>query len=409
MRLHKPALDSRSKIKLIQTKMSDTQIIRGKLRRLLPTLDLETATQRTIQQQLEDELGISLENYKHVIKAEVDAWLLGVDPEELEQDITAPPELQEPPAKKPRKERTPASTSKPKPKPAPPANVMSPAIDSDGDEVNGPRDLSFSVPISKSRFVGIKSFKGRYMVDVREYYTKDGELAPGSKGLAMLPDQWQALTGGLLAINDALGRSDDTFYVDLGANKRAGVSVFGGKVMVSLREFYEKNGAMLPGKKGISLPPDQWAKLCAAHETMTSKLSTKLPGGIPSPPKPQRPVPAVPAAAPSPIPTTAQHAALASGSRPVEVAAPASASKGSPGSIVSIPLAPMRRAEVAQWKGKLVVDVREFYEKDGALAHTKKGLQMPPDQFEVLRNGASAISAALKAQDTSFGLTLANK
>ncbi|XP_060604819.1 activated RNA polymerase II transcriptional coactivator p15-like, partial [Ruditapes philippinarum] len=41
----------------------------------------------------------------------------------------------------------------------------------------------------------------------------------------------------------------------------ATVSEFRGKVMVGIREFYEKDGEMRPGKKGISLSMEQWQKL----------------------------------------------------------------------------------------------------------------------------------------------------
>ncbi|XP_052791859.1 activated RNA polymerase II transcriptional coactivator p15-like isoform X2 [Mya arenaria] len=46
------------------------------------------------------------------------------------------------------------------------------------------------------------------------------------------------------------------------ANKRfVTVSEFRGKVMVGIREFYDADGELRPGKKGISLPLDQWRQL----------------------------------------------------------------------------------------------------------------------------------------------------
>merc|ERR1711964_198149 len=43
--------------------------------------------------------------------------------------------------------------------------------------------------------------------------------------------------------------------------RRVSVEEFRGKKLVSIREYYEKDGKMLPGRKGISLPQDQWIKL----------------------------------------------------------------------------------------------------------------------------------------------------
>ena len=38
--------------------------------------------------------------------------------------------------------------------------------------------------------------------------------------------------------------------VQLSTKRRLAVSRYGGNVLVSIREYYEKNGDMLPGKKG---------------------------------------------------------------------------------------------------------------------------------------------------------------
>jgi hypothetical protein len=36
------------------------------------------------------------------------------------------------------------------------------------------------------------------------------------------------------------------------------VRIWQGKVWIDIREFYDKDGKQLPGKKGIALSKDQW-------------------------------------------------------------------------------------------------------------------------------------------------------
>ncbi|KAJ6172436.1 hypothetical protein N7470_001503 [Penicillium chermesinum] len=50
----------------------------------------------------------------------------------------------------------------------------------------------------------------------------------------------------------------DKFW-EVSKNRRVTLSNFRGKNMVSIREYYEKDGKALPGKKGISLPMDQFS------------------------------------------------------------------------------------------------------------------------------------------------------
>ncbi|KAK2880053.1 hypothetical protein FQN49_000631 [Arthroderma sp. PD_2] len=47
--------------------------------------------------------------------------------------------------------------------------------------------------ISRQRRVTISTFKGRVLVNVREYYEKDGQDLPGKKGISMTLEQFNSL------------------------------------------------------------------------------------------------------------------------------------------------------------------------------------------------------------------------
>ncbi|KAJ4483400.1 transcriptional Coactivator p15-domain-containing protein [Lentinula aciculospora] len=56
--------------------------------------------------------------------------------------------------------------------------------------------------------------------------------------------------------------SEGDQYIDLGKMKRATVRSFKGSTFVDIREFYGDSAeSMKPGKKGISLTPEQWEVL----------------------------------------------------------------------------------------------------------------------------------------------------
>ncbi|KAI5631358.1 transcriptional coactivator p15 (PC4) domain-containing protein [Phthorimaea operculella] len=59
----------------------------------------------------------------------------------------------------------------------------------------------------------------------------------------------------------------------LAHNKLVKLRTFKGKCYIDIREYYEKNGNLLPGKKGISLNPEMWRKLVSLSDEITETLS----------------------------------------------------------------------------------------------------------------------------------------
>lgn len=48
-------------------------------------------------------------------------------------------------------------------------------------------------PLGEKRFASVSDFKGKRYVNIREYYEKDGKLAPTPKGVNLTLDQFKEL------------------------------------------------------------------------------------------------------------------------------------------------------------------------------------------------------------------------
>uniref|UniRef100_A0A8C3K4X6 Activated RNA polymerase II transcriptional coactivator p15 n=1 Tax=Calidris pygmaea TaxID=425635 RepID=A0A8C3K4X6_9CHAR len=66
---------------------------------------------------------------------------------------------------------------------------------------------SVSPQIGKMRYVRVSCFKGKVLVDIREFYTdKEGSMKPGRKGIALSAEQWNQLKEIIPEIDAALKR-----------------------------------------------------------------------------------------------------------------------------------------------------------------------------------------------------------
>ncbi|KAL9567988.1 hypothetical protein ACKAV7_007816 [Fusarium commune] len=72
------------------------------------------------------------------------------------------------------------------------------------------------------------------------------------------------------------GKDDDgNPYWELSNKRRVGVSDFSKKTFVNIREYYDKDGKTLPGKKGISLSIEQYNAFLKAVPHINAALRAK--------------------------------------------------------------------------------------------------------------------------------------
>ncbi|XP_048029570.1 SUB1 regulator of transcription a [Megalobrama amblycephala] len=61
--------------------------------------------------------------------------------------------------------------------------------------------------IGKMRYVSVRDFKGKVLIDIREYWMdQEGEMKPGRKGISLNPEQWNQLKEQISEIDDAVKR-----------------------------------------------------------------------------------------------------------------------------------------------------------------------------------------------------------
>ncbi|KAM7509084.1 hypothetical protein LguiA_019537 [Lonicera macranthoides] len=62
--------------------------------------------------------------------------------------------------------------------------------------------------ISKNRRVSVRNWQGKVVIDIREFYVKDGKQMPGKKGISLTMDQWNVLREHVDEIDKAVAESN---------------------------------------------------------------------------------------------------------------------------------------------------------------------------------------------------------
>lgn len=61
--------------------------------------------------------------------------------------------------------------------------------------------------LGKNRFVKLSEFKGKWYVNIREFYLADGDLRPGKKGIMLTMEQWQKFKGIVDDVDEAIKKN----------------------------------------------------------------------------------------------------------------------------------------------------------------------------------------------------------
>lgn len=77
--------------------------------------------------------------------------------------------------------------------------------------------------------------------------------------------------------------SEGGLYWEISKARRVTLSDYRGKKMVSIREYYEKEGEMLPGKKGITMTLEQYGVLVSLLPGIEAELTKSGIKDIPRP------------------------------------------------------------------------------------------------------------------------------
>ena len=129
----------------------------------------------------------------------------------------------------------------------------------------------------------------------------------------------------------------------LSPTRRMHVDIYNKKPMVSIREYYNKNGEMKPGIKGLTMMPDQFNILQSGISTIDDAIT-----------------------------------------------------KGGEDNNPVLDLSKSRKVSVSSYRGSVLIHFREYYEKDGVTSPGKKGIALTLDQWKLVKEHMPVISKEIE-------------
>ena len=243
-------------------------------------------------------------------------------------------------------------------------------------------DDEISIEISAKKKASVQLWNAKMYLDLREYYEKEGEMRPGKKGIKLTIAMWKKLCAAMTTRvkeenkmidgvkkkrdreedeednsvkrgdekrvkkegieNNATATMDTFVALNEKGTRRFMKRTYKGIQLYDIREYYESNGEMKPGSKGISLKEDQWKVLCAEAQNVNEIL------------------------------------------KPSENDATPSSFKKNDSGEAYLELSDNRRLTIREWKGRSLIDIREFYQKNDALLPGRKGISLAESQWQIL-------------------------
>ncbi|KXZ56426.1 hypothetical protein GPECTOR_1g38 [Gonium pectorale] len=372
----------------------------------LRTADIATTTERKVLAHVQEALVLTrpVSEYKPLVSGVIDEFLASLDDEGAEGDdghdeghSGGDDDGEEPAPKGPGRKRAGSGAA------AAAAGAKKSRKGGSGGE-----ELLFSRDLSARRKARVRRWEGKLYIDVREFFNGPEGEAPTQKGLSMDPGQWARLARELPRLVEAQRSAEaDAPPAQLAEKRMAAVSEFKGTCYLGLREYYEKDGKLLPGKKGVSLNLAESTLLLAAVPEITAAAG----GLVDAPPLEHG------ATQPDKAVASGSGSSAASG-RPSAAAGKAAAgTAAASGSQVGgsaearefVDIGGSKRVSISRFGGRLSVDLREYYEKNGAMLPGKKGIALSPDDWRTLAGALGDVSAALARKDSTYSMQLSGK